>query len=75
MTAPTVPEEPSEESGEAPTLSEGALPGEGSEDPLTGSDEADRFGLEALVRLPAPWSDVPAFPGLPDSLQEPLDDP
>lgn len=75
MTSFTVPEEPGEEGEGAPALFEGALPGEGSEDSLTDSDETDRFGLEALVRLPVPWSNVPAFPGLPDSLQEPLDDP
>lgn len=75
VTALTVPEEPGEEGEGAPALFEGALPGEASEDSLAGSDETDRFGLEALIRLPAPWGDPPVFPGLPDSLQEPLDDP
>jgi len=75
VTAFTVPEEPREEGGEALDLFEDAFPREASEDPVMGSDEIDRFGLEALVRLPVPWSGLPAFPGLPDGLQEPLDDP
>jgi len=75
VTAPTVPEEPREEGGEALALSGGAPPREASEDPLLGSDEMDRFGLEALVRLPVPWSSLLAFPGLPAGLREPIDDP
>jgi len=75
VTALAAPEEPEEEGGEAPALSGDAPPREASGDSLLGSDEMDRFGLEALVRLPVPWSGLPAFPGLPAGLREPLDDP